>query len=375
MLKVGFGLGFLAKGLQKNHVDGIGVYSRELYHALLPQPIELLPYVYGQNDAITFAKTNPLHSSFIKHVIESQFFKKKIECVSEGFKPDIIHAPDHLIPRVKNIPVIATVMDLIPFIHPEWTRGRFRNIKNHLFKNTILGADHIITISEYSKNDLMKYFNIPEEKISVTYLGVNPEFYQPFSDEDKNKVLKKLKLEPGFFLFVGTLQRRKNLEAALDAHALLSNQDRKLHPLVIVGNAGWASQELLGQIEKDEQEGFVRWLKYLPNHEVKCLLQSALSLVYVSLYEGFGLPILEAFASGTPVITSNVSSIPEVAGDAAIMVCPNDIDEIQASMQRLIASKDARESLIAQGLIKAQEFSWENCAKSTIKAYQKLLKA
>ena len=104
------------------------------------------------------------------------------------------------------------------------------------------------------------------------------------------------------------------------------------------------------------------------------LLQSALSLVYVSLYEGFGLPILEAFASGTPVITSNVSSIPEVAGGAAIMVSPNDIDEIQASMQKLIASKDARENLIAQGLIKAQEFSWENCAKSTIKAYQKLLK-
>jgi alpha-1,3-rhamnosyl/mannosyltransferase len=305
-------------------------------------------------------------------VIESQFFGKKISCHSSDFKPNLIHATDHLIPKVKNIPVVATVMDLIPFIHPEWTRGRLRNLKNYLFKNTILSANHIITISEYSKNDLIHYFNIPEEKISVTYLGVNPDFYLQISEEEKNNVLKKLNLQPGFFLFVGTLQRRKNLEAALAAHALISVEERKLHPMVIVGNAGWASQELLESIQKYEEQGFVRWLKYLPNHEVKCLLQSALALVYVSLYEGFGLPILEAFASGCPVLTSNVSSIPEVAGQAAMMVSPHDIDEILKCMQKLIASQELREDLMNKGLIQAQQFNWKNCARSSLMAYQKL---
>lgn len=373
MLKVGFGLGFLAKGLQRNHVDGIGVYSQELYRALLSENLEVLPYIYGQNDLKNFPDAYSLHPSFLRHIFEYEVLKKKIECLNTDFKPQLIHATDHLIPRVKNIPVVATVMDLIPFIHPEWTNSRLRTLKNYLFKKTILSADHIITISEYSKKDLMQYLDIPEEKISVTYLGVNPAFYEKISEEDKQKVLQKLNIHSDFFLFVGTLQARKNLEAALDAHALLSNEDQKACPFVIVGNAGWASTNLLQKIQKGEEQGVVKWLKFLPNHEVKCLLQSALALVYVSLYEGFGLPILEAFASGCPVITSNVTSIPEVAGDAAIMVNPRDIYQIKEAMKGLIDSVNLRKDLQKKGLKLAMSMSWENCAKKTKEVYELLV--
>lgn len=372
MLKIGFGLGFLAKGLKKNHVDGIGVYSQQLYKALSSQNIELLPYVYGQYDLTDFPKSYTLHPSFLRHVLAYELFHQKIEC-QLNFKPQLIHAPDHLIPRVKNTPVVATVMDLIPFIHPEWTRGRMRTLKNYLFKKTILSADHIITISEYSKKDLMAYFDIPEEKISVTYLGVNASFFERISEEEKQQVLKKLNLNDQFFLFVGTLQARKNIEIALDAHALLSFEERKTHPFVIVGNAGWANISLLEKIQRGEEQGVVRWLKYLPDYEVKCLLQSALALVYVSLYEGFGLPIVEAFASECPVLTSKVTSIPEVAGDAAILVNPCDVQEITVAMQKLIYSWDLKQDLKKKGLERANNLTWENCAKLTSDVYKTMV--
>jgi len=364
---LGYGLGFLAKSLQRNHVDGIGVYSRELYSALLKQDIEIAPYLYGK---YVFPKAYSIHSSFLQHVLEAQFFRKKITCQTKNFKPDLIHAPDHLIPRVNNIPVVATVMDLIPFIHPQWTRGKFRAVKNYLFKQTILSADHIITISEYSKQDLVNYFKLPEEKISVTYLGVNPAFFEPIDVVQKLQALQQLNLQPGFFLCVGTLQRRKNIEAALRAHELLSLEDRAKHPLVIVGNAGWASKELLINISKNEELGYVRWLKYLPDLTVRCLLQSAQALIYASLYEGFGLPILEAFASGCPVITANSTSLPEVAGDAAILVDPYDIDELNWQLQQVISDAKLRDNLVFKGLERVKSFSWDNCAKKTMEIYK-----
>lgn len=373
MLKVGFGLTVLSRGLSRNHVDGIGVYSQELFHQLNQlNSVEIEPFVFGKIPDEPIKNAYVLHEKYHHHVLTSQFLNQKIQVNPKYFNPDLIHATDHHIPEMKNIPVIATVMDLITFVHPEWVRYRYRHFKNWLFKNKILSADHIITISEYSKHDLMNLFNIPEEKISVTSLGMNERFYQRISEEDKQNTLLKHGLEKDFFLFVGTLQPRKNLESALKAHSLLSPELRKRHPFVIVGNEGWADESLFKKITADEEKGYVRWLKYLDFDEVKALLQSAIALVYVSLYEGFGLPIVEAFASQCPVITSDVTSIPEVAGDAAIQVAPLDIEEINEAMKQLIHSEELRTILINKGLERAKQFSWGNCAKQTLKVYQSL---
>jgi glycosyltransferase involved in cell wall biosynthesis len=372
MLKVGFGLTALSRGLSRNHVDGIGVYTQELFQELSRvESLSLMPFVLGKEKTNTIKDIYQLHPAYHKHVLSSQFLNQKIKLSKDDFFPNIIHATDHQIPVVKNVPVIATIMDLITIVHPEWVRYRFRHLKNWLFKNKILTVDHIITISEYSKNDLMHLFNIPEEKISVTSLGMNPQFYERLSELDKNEIVSKYNLKKDFFLFVGTLQPRKNLEKALDAHALLTPEQRKQHPFVIVGNPGWAREELLKKIAQAEEKGFVRWLKYLSSNEVKALLQSALAMVYVSLYEGFGLPIIEAFASQCPVITSNVTSIPEVAGDAAIQVSPLDIEEIHVAMENLIDSQELRNQLIQKGLERAEQFSWQNCAKQTLDVYRK----
>ena len=374
ILKIGFGLTVLSNGLKRNHIDGIGVYSQELYQQLFKEKdLNLLPYVFGKEQNQKYPNIQSIHSKYIKHVFESQLLNKKIKIERADFLPDIIHATDHYIPEVKNVPVVATVMDLIPFIHPEWTLTSMRSLKNYLFKQKILSADHIITISDYSKSDLVNLFKIPEEKISVTSLGMNDNFYQQVSEEEKQNVLVRYALEKDFFLFVGTLQPRKNLEKALEAHSRLSAELRKRHPFVVVGNPGWANETLFAKMAEDEKKGYVRWLKYLNFDEVKALLQSALALVYVSLYEGFGLPIVEAFASQCPVITSNVTSIPEVAGDAAIQVSPLDIEEILDAMKQLIDSSGLRNMLIQKGLARANQFSWQNCPKDTFAAYQKLL--
>lgn len=371
MLKVGFGLTVLSRGLARNHIDGIGVYTQELFHQLNQlNNLEIMPFILGQEEIEPIHNAYVMHHCYHRHVLKSQFLNQKIELDHKAFWPDLIHATDHQIPEVKNRPVIATVMDLITFVHPEWVTYRFRNFKNWLFKNKIMSASHIITISEYSKQDLIHLFNIPEEKISVTSLGMNQSFYQRISEEDKYNTLLKHGLEKDFFLFVGTLQPRKNLESALAAHSLLSPELRKRHPFVIVGNSGWANAALFEKISADEEKGYVRWLKYLMFDEVKALLQSALALVYVSLYEGFGLPIVEAFASQCPVITSNVTSIPEVAGDAAIQVSPKNIEEISDAMNKLIESLELRNELIQKGLARAKQFSWENCAKQTRDVYQ-----
>ena len=374
ILKVGFGLTVLSHGFKQNHIDGIGVYSQELFKQILKEThIHLQPYVFGEATSQTYPHTQSIHPKYIKHVLESQFLKKKIEITQKKFLPDVIHATDHYIPEVKKVPVLATVMDLIPFIHPEWTSTTMRRIKNYLFKQKILSANHIITISEHSKSDLVNLFKIPEDKITVTSLGMNDAFYQRVSEEEKQKILSKHGLEKNFFLFVGTLQPRKNLEKALEAHSLLSSELRRLHPFVVVGNPGWANKVLFAKMAQDEEKGYVRWLKYLNFDEVKALLQSALVLVYISLYEGFGLPIVEAFASQCPVLTSNVTSIPAVAADAAIQVSPLDTEEILEAMKQFIHSSELRDSLILKGLKRAKQFSWEHCAKQTLEAYQKII--
>lgn len=246
-----------------------------------------------------------------------------------------------------KIPVVATVMDAIPLVHPEWVSKRLRIFKNMAFRKMACSAQRIITISEYSKTDIVHYLEIPSERISVTHLGVNPAYSQPVAPDKRHAVLQRYGLEPGFFIFVGTIQPRKNVARIIEAHRMLPLQMQKARPLVIVGRYGWGSDELLPELLALKGRGCGRWLDNVSDEELHVLLQSALALVYPSLYEGFGLPVLEGFAAGLPVISSNTTSIPEVAADAAILVNPERIEEIADAMQKL-AEDDAWAAELAE---------------------------
>jgi alpha-1,3-rhamnosyl/mannosyltransferase len=350
-MQLGYGVTAWERGKNSGHLDGIGVYTQALYEALLPQKIDMKPLIFSRYRLLWAILLGMRAPSAVQ----------------------LVHAPDHYIPILRGVPLVATVMDLIPFIHPEWTSNRLRALKNWLFKRSIVSASHLITISEYSRMDLIRHFNIPAEKISVTPLGVDAVYFSPISPEVRHTVLQRYALSPDFFLFIGTLQPRKNLARLLDAHALLPLALRQRHPVVVVGRNGWGVDELLPRLHELTALGTVRWLDYVPRDDILALLQSARALIFVSLYEGFGLPVLEAFAAGCAVIASNTTSIPEVAGNAALLVDPLNPNGIADAMQQLLVDDTLRTQLREQGRARAQQFTWDACAQATLAVYNKLL--
>ncbi len=377
-MRVGFGVTHLVRGLLTDHVDGIGIYTRHLL-AEISRQAEPTAVQFGRCDQL--AEIRP-------------HFSVPVECLSSGFQAgtalslltgrsfpqsqslqqrlDLFHAPDHHIPRLKHIPVVATIMDAIPLAHPEWASARLRRVKNFAFRRMAQTAERIVTISEFSKTDIVHYFDIPPERIDVTYLGVNPVYAQPVSEEQRAAVLGKYGLPPSFFIFVGTIQPRKNVARILAAHRLLPVEMQKAFPLVIVGRNGWGTDELVPELNGLRERGCGRWLNNVTDTELHALLQSAHALVYPSLYEGFGLPVLEGFAAGLPVISSNTTSIPEVALDAALLVDPLQIDAIAEAMQLLAENDALAADMRTRGRERVKQFTWAACGEKTMDVYRRV---
>ncbi|MBB4862994.1 alpha-1,3-rhamnosyl/mannosyltransferase [Pseudomonas nitritireducens] len=377
-MRVGLGVTVWAKGSAAGHLDGIGVYTRALWHALSQQArqpgadLSLRPFAFGQSlPALDCGTPAHLGVRFSTHALRSTLLgapRNLSRQVAE--QVDLFHATDHHIPRLAGTPVVANVMDLIPLLHPEWAAANLRALKNWLFTRTVHSADHIITISEYSKRDLVEHLGIAPERISVTPLGVSPEYFEEMPRPLIDQTLAKLGLQPGFFLFIGTLQPRKNLLRVLQAHQSLPAAMRRQHPLVIVGRTGWKSDALLAELDALERRGEGRRFEYLPGTTVHALLQSAAALVFPSLYEGFGLPVIEAFAARCAVITSNTTSLPEVAGDAALLVDPTQSEAIAAAMIELLEQPENTAHRVKLGVERARQYSWDACARKTLDVYR-----
>ena len=267
---------------------------------------------------------------------------------------------------------VVTVHDIswirFPQTHP------IRRVKalNRYFEKSISNANALITDSIFIKNELIREFGIYSEKINVIPLGVNSLYY-PLDKNITEKCLDKYSIKyKNFYLTVGTLEPRKNLQLVLKAFKNLPLTIRQNYPLVIVGVKGWKTHLLENLINPLVEAGQVKVLGYLQENELHHLFASASVLVYPSFYEGFGLPPLEAMASGTPVICSNVSAIPEVTGQAAILIDPNDVDELNQKMQRIINDSELESEMIVKGILQASSFTWENCARQTSMVYKNL---
>lgn len=380
-MDIGFSCSVWAGCEREGHLDGIGTYTKAMWYALqdvtrdTSPPTRLKPYAFGRDfPDMPFGKPKTLAERFKYHVILSAALRIPLSSSATiGRDVDIFHATDHQIPQIKGVPVVATVMDLIPQLHPEWIKQDLRSVKSWLFTQSIRTADHIITISEHSKRDMVEHLGLSPDRVSVTPLGVDPIYFERIEPLQRDAVLDKYSLKPGFFVFIGTLQPRKNLPRILEAFQSLPDDVRKAHPLIVVGRDGWNNEDLIPQLKALEQRGEGRWLSYLPQDEVMALMQSAGALVFASLYEGFGLPVIEAFAAQCPVIASNTTSLPEVTGDAAWSVDPTDPASIAAAMQDVLAQADARAQKIEKGLERAKHYSWQECARKTLAVYEKVL--
>jgi alpha-1,3-rhamnosyl/mannosyltransferase len=369
MIRVGFCHYVLDKGIRSGSVDGIGQYTRalgeHLNHDPIKQQVSLTPFTYGQATNGTIAMGHHALNSLWSSVSGQNFWGS--QALRDAV--DVIHATDHHIPRCAPTPVVATIMDVIPLSHPEWVRDDLRKLKNALWKKSLTWAEQLITISEYSKTEIIKWTDVPAEKIKVIPLGVDASWFERSQESTVLQIRNKYQLPENFFISIGTLQPRKNIESTLRAHQSLSVKERLATPLIIVGRAGWKCEALIKLIEQDPVAGAVRWLKHVPQQDMPTLLQCARALVFPSLAEGFGLPILEAFASCVPVITAQSSCLPEVAGDAAMFIDPMNTTQLANAMRRIRDDQVLADTLIIKGFQRARVFSWDTCARATADLY------
>ena len=288
-------------------------------------------------------------------------------------KVDVFHAPDHFIPKLRDVPVVATLHDAVPISHPHWTSPGLRSFKNWLWLRSSQWAQHIITISEFSKAEIVRHFGIPSERISVVHNGVDERYFERIDADQGDAAVAAMNLPERFFMFVGTFQPRKNIERIVDAHEALPPALRQAVPLLIVGRNGWGSEALVARLKAYPAGGPVRWLQNVDDLAKRVMMQRATALVFPSLLEGFGLPVLEGFASQTPVITSNQTSLPEVAGDAAWLVDPYDVRALTEAMATLAREPALCSTLVTKGLDRARQFSWAMCARRTVDVYEQVL--
>jgi glycosyltransferase involved in cell wall biosynthesis len=279
--------------------------------------------------------------------------------------PDVLFVPAHSLPLYHPEASVATVHDLGYLYFPDEHGAVGRRLR-HLANRWSAGrARRTIAVSRATRDDLIRSYGVPAERIGVVYHGHNPAFGPP-GDAERLRVRARYGLELPYFLFVGTLQPRKNYERLLRAFDRFAAEAREPHLLVLAGARGWQADRLERALAATRSSAAVRLLGYVDDADLPGLLGGAVALVLPSLYEGFGLPALEAMACGTPVLASTTSSLPEVVGDAGLLVDPLDVDAIAGALGRLADDPALRAELAARGRARAAAFTWERAARETL---------
>lgn len=286
-------------------------------------------------------------------------------------KIDFVHYFKPATTFLKIAPAIATMYDIIPLLYPETQTLVQRSYWRNQLPLTAKKCRHLITISEASKKDIVQTLQVNPENITVTPLGVSAEFH-PVDDLKKNAARLKYGLPEKFILYLGTIEPRKNIARLIRAFNEIAGDFP--HALVIAGKWGWNYSEIERELKKSPYSSRILTLSYVNGRDLPSLYSAADVFVFPSFYEGFGLPPLEAMACGTPVITSNVSSLPEVVGNSGVLINPFDEKDIATGMIRVLENETIKDRLSRAGIERAKEFNWDNTAKATIDVYNKIFK-
>ncbi len=269
---------------------------------------------------------------------------------------------------------IVVIHDVAPFFAPQWYTNSAASQITRRLKEALGKTNRIIAISNNTKKDLIKFMGLHEEIISVIHGAVDETFYKVDDGKVITDIKKRYKIDGKFILFVGTLEPRKNLNLLITAYMKLRQKNAIEHRLVIVGKKGWTYKEIFEAVERLGISGDVIFTGYVPDEELVLFYNAADLFVYPSFYEGFGLPPLEAMSCGTPVITSNTSSLPEVVGDAGIMIDPHDVEGLASAMEKVLHDEALRERMSKDGIDRAKLFSREKMAMSTLKVLEDVFK-
>ncbi len=363
-----------ARPLSKNKA-GIGQYVKYLLgHIAINDPA--INLILCSNKEIDFEKSQKTklieNCGFIWGQNSNLWFQSLLPLILKKNRVDLFHGTLFLNPILSKVPSIITIYDMVLDVFPKTMYWKNRLPLKLLIKISAKKASRIIAISESTKKDIIKYIGIEQKKIRVIYPGVSDQFSPQISESDII-ILNNLKLSPGYILTVCTLEPRKNLIRLLHAYKMVVTGNGNVPQLVIAGGHGWLKEDInkivysLGLREK------VLFTGYVPDADLPALYRNAGVFVYPSLYEGFGLPPLEAMACGAPVISSNNSSIPEVVGDAGLLVDPYSANEIARAIALVLSDSDLNTRMKRAGIIRSRLFSWDKTARETLKLYQEVI--
>ncbi|MFZ2266576.1 MAG: glycosyltransferase family 1 protein [Azonexus sp.] len=361
-------------------LTGIGQYSYHLAHEILVRQDIDAEFFYGAfwdrqlraspstlASALPWLRRHLPYSYELRRWLQSFRFDRH----AKRYRFDVYHEPNIL--RLPfDGPSVVTVHDLSWIRYPEAHPAERVRAMNRYFETGLKLASAIITDSLFVKQELIDVFGVAPSSISAIPLGVAPGFI-PLAEEQTREVLKRHQLIHGqYFLSVGTLEPRKNLVFALQAYQRLPARVRQRFPMVIIGMKGWHTSAIEQQMSALEKTGQLRRLDYVPRAELSTLMAGALALVYPSIYEGFGLPPLEAMACGVPVICANASSLPEVVGDTGVLIDPLCPDELVEALMRAAEGDLSQSGNLARARERAMNFTWANCAGRTVEVYRSI---
>jgi len=361
---------------RKLHDFGIGTYIRNLLrelanidrnteYVLLTRPTDMtVAASLGENFRAVADRSG--------HYSIAEQLSIPIAARREGIQ--LFHAPHYVLPALTPSKTVVTIHDCIHLMFPEYLRNRL----GYAYARTSLytaahKADRIFTVSEQSKRDILKFFNVPPEKIVVTPNAIDDRFSTPPSEEHVINTRERYQLSHSYLLYVGNIKPHKNLERLIEAFHLVRAQGRSELELIIIGDEISKLQSLRRAVHKYDMHRYVRFLGYVPDKTLAVLYRLASVFVFPSLYEGFGLPPLEAMASGTPVVTSNLSSLPEVVGDAAVLVDPYSAESIAEGILTVLRSTHLRGELSKRGLERVKAFSWARSVQRVREVYGEVL--
>lgn len=342
--------------------------------------INSLGKVDNQNKYIIYFNKIPQyfdisHPSIVTRYIPLTRFWTQIRLAFECLikPPEILFVPAHTIPVIRRpkVKTIVTIHDLGAEFLAEYHQFPQKIYLNWSTKYVAKNATHIIAVSENTKKDLIKQFKVNPKRISIVHEAVNTDIFYPRNNTEIENVRKEFGLTKPYLLFVGTIQPRKNLLALIKAFSKIKNKNIDL---VLAGKPGWLCEEIYQAPEKFGVENRVKFLGYVPEEKLPALYSGAQIFTFPSLYEGFGLPLLEAMATGLPVLTSNSSAMPEVSGGNALLVNPKKIESISSGLNYLLSSPLKRQKLRKNGFEWVKNFTWEKTALETIAVFEKVSK-
>jgi glycosyltransferase involved in cell wall biosynthesis len=366
-------IGLEAERANLPNPTGVEVYAAEL--------IKNLAKIDLHNEYVLYFRTKPqpwfynLPKNFKIRLIP---FPKLWTQVRLSFEM-MTHPVDVLVILASAMPIfhpkksLFTTHDLAYEIFPEAFPWFMRNYLIWSTRFAVYSAAKILAVSQATKNDLVRLYHVSPEKVQVTYLAYDAQKFKPLGYDQVQPVLDKFALSyKKYILFMGTLQPRKNIIRLIDAYIKLKQESHIEEKLIIAGGKGWLWKPILDKIKNADLSDSIKLLGYVDAAVLPALYNGASLLTLPALYEGFGLPPLEAMACGTPVVVSNISSLPEIAGDAEVLVDPNSVESIAEGLLSVLMDKDLQKDLSEKGIARAKQFTWENTARKTLEAIESL---